>query len=93
MEFDNEQLKEIEEFSYSLLHPKDIAVVLQVDYHCFVEQLHDKRSAVYQAFYRGHLRAKAAMQRSLVESAKQGSHPAYKEAAVLLKEATSYELE
>lgn len=93
MEFNEEQLQEIEDFAYALLPPEDIAEIVGCSYDCFKNLLQDLNSPVRKAFRKGQLRAKASMHLSLVKSAEQGSHPAYVEATKLLKAATEHEFD
>lgn len=83
--FSEEQLSLIEEMAYLLISPSLIAVnlgMLEADlrYH-----LKDETSPVYQAFYKGLLRQKMELHRSIIKAAGNGSNPAQEQLKAMVR--------
>lgn len=76
MSFNEEQLKEIEEMAYLLISPALIAVNFEIPEYEMRQYLKDEDSSVYKAFYKGLLRQKMALHRSIIKAAANGSNPA-----------------
>ena len=68
MSFSEEQLKEIEEMAYLLISPALIAVNFEMPKY--------ENSPVYKAFYKGLLRQKMNLHRSIIKASANGSNPA-----------------
>ena len=76
MSFNEEQLKEIEEMAYLLISPALIAVNFEMPEYEMRQYLKDEDSPVHKAFYKGLLRQKMALHRSIIKAAANGSNPA-----------------
>lgn len=76
MSFNEEQLKEIEEMAYLLISPALIAVNFEMPEYEMRQYLKDEDSQVHKAFYKGLLRQKMALHRSIIKAAANGSNPA-----------------
>jgi hypothetical protein len=75
-QFTPEQLAEIEEFGTLLFEPNEVAIILGIDTEAFHHELGDPESEVYKAYFRGFLKSKAELRKSIIRFAKQGSVPA-----------------
>ena len=73
MSFNEEQLKEIEDL---LISPALIAVNFEMPEYEMRQYLKDEDSPVYKAFYKGLLRQKMNLHRSIIKAAANGSNPA-----------------
>lgn len=78
MDLSSSELEQLEDLSYSLMTLKDIAVVLELDETQFAEAALNPGNPVHAAYHRGKLRAKASIQKAIVEAAHSGSTPAQK---------------
>lgn len=83
--FSEEQLNQIEEMAYLLISPSLIAVnlgMLEADLRCYLK---DETSPVYQAFYKGLLRQKMELHRSIIKAAGNGSNPAQEQLKAMVR--------
>ena len=83
--FSEEQLNQIEEMAYLLISPTLIAVnlgMLEADLRCYLK---DETSHVYQAFYKGLLRQKMELHRSIIKAAGNGSNPAQEQLKAMVR--------
>lgn len=77
MNFNDEQLKQVEEMSGALLPPADIAILLNLspedrDMFCEVVKTHIN-SAIFMAFHKGRLNTKFELRKTIIKLAKHGS--------------------
>lgn len=83
--FSEEQLDQIEEMAYLLISPSLIAVnlgMMESDLRCYLK---DETSSVYQAFYKGLLRQKMELHRSIIKAAGNGSNPAQEQLKAMVR--------
>lgn len=80
-----DQLVELEELAASLMSKRDIATIMQLDPCAFNHAL-EHQQEVSEAYRRGYLRTKAAVRKSVVALASQGSSPAQNMAAAFMNE-------
>lgn len=73
MKFDENTLKEIEEFAGLLFLPEQIAIVIGCPEDEFMAEFKDKSSQVYLAYQRGSLLYEAKVRKSIFDLAKDGS--------------------
>ncbi len=85
MQVTEEELKTLEELGGALMSPKEIAIVMEWDLSDFRANLTDPSSLVYKSYYKGYFTSKAAINKSIVEHASNGSSPAQTEALKLIK--------
>ena len=83
--FSEEQLSLIEEMAYLLISPSLIAVNLGMMEADLRYHLKDETSPVYQAFYKGLLRQKMELHRSIIKAAGNGSNPAQEQLKAMLR--------
>lgn len=83
--FSEEQLNQIEEMAYLLISPSLIAVNLGMMEADLRYHLKDETSPVYQAFYRGLLRQKMELHRSIIKAAGNGSNPAQEQLKAMVR--------
>jgi hypothetical protein len=79
MQYDEEKLKEIEEFAELQFTPDEVAVIVGIDAGEFMAEMMDERGEIAVAYNRGRLRAEAEVRQSILRLAKQGSTPAQKQ--------------
>lgn len=73
----DEQLKELLLFAESMLDIHEIALIIDVPDTELKEHIRIDGSKANKAFNKGRLIAKAAINKSIIDCAKQGSHPAH----------------
>lgn len=78
MELSKAELEQVEELAFSLFSLSEIAVVLELDETQFCDAALTPPNPVHAAYHRGSLRAKASIQKAIVEAASNGSTPAQK---------------
>lgn len=83
--FSEEQLNQIEEMAYLLISPSLIAVNLGMMEADLRYHLKDETSPVYQAFYKGLLRQKMELHRSIIKAAGNGSNPAQEQLKAMVR--------
>lgn len=83
--FSEEQLNQIEEMAYLLISPTLIAVNLGMMEADLRYHLKDETSPVYQAFYKGLLRQKMELHRSIIKAAGNGSNPAQEQLKAMVR--------
>lgn len=83
--FSEEQLSLIEEMAYLLISPSLIAVNLGMMEADLRYHLKDETSPVYQAFYKGLLRQKMELHRSIIKAAGNGSNPAQEQLKAMVR--------
>lgn len=83
--FSEEQLNQIEEMAYLLISPTLIAVNLGMMEADLRSYLKDENSPVYQAFYKGLLRQKMELHRSIIKAAGNGSNPAQEQLKAMVR--------
>ncbi len=74
-----EQLEKIEELAELQFLPKQIAIVVGVCPDEFEEEIFSEDGAMYLCYTRGQLKSEAAIRKSMLQMAKQGSTPAQKQ--------------
>lgn len=85
MTFTPEQLAELEDLAECLMPKADIAKIMGIDPFTF-SQLLETNNEIKTAHLRGHLKAKAAIHKSVVNLAKAGSSPAQNLAVSFVRE-------
>lgn len=90
MNFNEEQLKEIEEMGFLLLTPEQCAINLELSEADFLTELHTKGSAVRRAYYRGHLRQLTQTRMAIITAAHNGSNPAQVELLRMIRNVIRY---
>jgi hypothetical protein len=73
MTFDENTLKEIEEFAGLCFLPEQIATIIGCPEHEFISEYKNKSSEVYLAYQRGSLLYEAKVRKSIYDLAKGGS--------------------
>ena len=76
MQLNEVQLQELEEFASLLMSPDDIATILQISAESLRKEIKSKEGPIYTAFVRGKLITEAALRKTTINFAKQGSTPA-----------------
>ena len=71
-----EELTEIEKFGELFLEPSEIAIIIGKDEQDFTDEIKDKDTAAYKAYWKGFLKSKALVRDSIVKSAQRDSSPA-----------------
>lgn len=80
MYFNEEQLKNIEEMSYRLFSPIEIALALEIkEQDDFIEEISCAGSNAHRAFYKGYLRQLGELRNDTIKAARNGSNPAQTE--------------
>jgi uncharacterized protein with PIN domain len=72
MNFNEQQLSEIEKFGALLFSPNEIAIILEIDEDEFSEEIQNKKTKASKGF----LMTKAGVRESIIEMAKRDSSPA-----------------
>lgn len=91
MYFNAEQLNNIEEMSYRLFSPFEIALALETeDQDDFIEEIGRPCSDAHRAFYKGYFRQLDELRADTIKAARNGSNPAQLE---LLKCVTNIQRE
>lgn len=85
MSISEAELKEVEQFSYSMMSISEIALILEVDLDSFAREVFNVESHISKAVNRGQLRAKADVRKAIITAAASGSTPAIKDALELIK--------
>ncbi len=75
---DEEQLKELENFSGLMFTITEIAILLEVNQYELKLCLNDKNSIEFKKYQKGKLLTQAELRRTQIKMAKQGSTPAFK---------------
>lgn len=77
MEFNQEKIEQLEEYSAALMNIGEIAILLDIDpdkrslFH--VKCTQDTASAIYKAFHKGRLTTKLELRQNIIKLAKAGS--------------------
>jgi hypothetical protein len=85
MQFDQEQLNQIELFASRAFSPRDIAVILSVPVQDFEFRFTNNEDPAFLAFEKGRLRAELDLRNNIYASAISGSSPAQAEMEKLFK--------
>ena len=83
--FSEEQLSQIEEMAYLLISPALIAVNFEMPEYEMRQYLKDEDTPVYKAFYKGLLRQKMELHRSIIKAAGNGSNPAQEQLKAMVR--------
>lgn len=75
-ELTNEELSELEKFSYAQLKLSEIAIILGVNETELIQLALNAGNSVFDAYQRGRLRAKSEINTSIIQAAAAGSTPA-----------------
>lgn len=70
------QIAEITDLATLFFTPKEIAVMLELDWNKFKFQVELPDSDAYKAFYSGRLQSEVDLRKSIIKLAKSGSSPA-----------------
>jgi hypothetical protein len=76
MNLSDKNFEEISEFASLLFSPEEIATLIGADEQEFLLQMEEKRSKVFNAYYKGFLLTKAKIRKSEIEMAQRDSAPA-----------------
>ena len=76
MNFNEDQLKEIESMASLFFNPEEIAINLEVDEADFLEMLLTKSGNGYTAYMKGRLKTDTDIRQAILQSALNGSSPA-----------------
>ena len=87
IELNEDQLNELEAMAKLMLSKSDIAIILEVDEHDFMEIMEDKQADPYRRFQSGRMKSIAEVRKSIFDLAANGSSPAQTEAMKLIREA------
>lgn len=85
------QLKDITEFACDYLTLEEIAEVMEIDEDEFL-LAYEKKEAVFKAVRKGRLLTKAALNRSLITQAKNGSNPAQEKLLAIITKVSNNEV-
>jgi hypothetical protein len=81
-----EEISELEKFSYALMKISEMALIFQVDKMEFFKRITNCETEESKAFFRGKLKSKAEIQKAVVGAAAAGSTPAIAQALQLSRE-------
>ena len=87
IELNEDQLNELEAMAKLMLSKSDIAIILEVDEHDFMEIMEDRQADPYRRFQAGRMKSIAEVRKSIFDLAANGSSPAQTEAMKLIREA------
>ncbi len=76
MDLTEDKLKELKELAGLFFSPKNIAMIMEIDYSELKEKLQDENTEVYKSFNSGRLHREAEIRKSILEHASRGSAPA-----------------
>ena len=88
MNLSKEQSEALEEMAYLLIPTNLIAINLEIDEIDFKLEMRDSESPVYKAFYKGIIRQKMELHKSIVQASKNGSNPAQEQIIKMLEAIT-----
>lgn len=80
-----EQSKALEDMAYCLIPLSLIAINLEMELHELKDMLNEP-SAARAAYYRGYIRQKMEVQRSIIKAAQNGSNPALEQLLRMLND-------
>lgn len=86
-----EKLKQIEEFASDYLSLEEIAEVMEIEIDQFI-RIYEGKQGVYNAVRKGRLKTKAALNRSMITQAKNGSNPAQEKLIALITKVDNNEV-
>jgi hypothetical protein len=72
----NDQLDDIEQFGAAFFSPRQIAIVLQIDYKELQAQMKKETSPAYQRYHKGRLQSIYLVRKSEIDLAGRGSSQA-----------------
>jgi hypothetical protein len=76
MKLNKEQEKNLGEFAKLMMPIREICIIMGFDLEDFQLALKNPRSEAYRIYYSNYLKSKAELHKSVLEHAKNGSHPA-----------------
>ena len=92
IELNESQLDELEAMAKLMLSKKEIAVILEIDEHEFLEIMDQPFSAALKRFYSGRMKTIAEVRKSVFELAANGSSPAQTEAMKIIRDSVINDL-
>lgn len=75
-DINDEDLAEIQAFGATFLTPKEIAIIMEMDQHSFIEACSDESTKIYKSYHSGRLKSEFELRQAVYKLAKSGSSPA-----------------
>lgn len=85
-----EQSKTVAQMADNLIHPRLIAIYLDIDDEVMRMELKDRDSELHKVYYQHFIQAKINLNSSIIKSSNNGSNPAQEAVRRLLQEHEDY---
>ncbi len=84
------QLDDIQQMAGRLIHPRLIAIAVDMDELEFTLEVNNPSSEIHRRYYAGFIQAKVDLHEKIIQSAMNGSSPSQADVKKFIKEAEDY---